>query len=290
MTEHRHEESSEGKVTASIVVHNTPHVQLDKVLDSLSKYPFEKIYIIDNGNNDSLAYCAEIPGIEYSKVDNRGFGAAHNIAIRKAMAEGSKFHLVLNADVWWHGDVIAPMIQYLNSNPKVGLVAPKTYYPDGFLQYTCRMLPSPYDLFTKRFIPEKLKNKRMKRYLLALHDHDYPLNSPYLLGSFMLFRIDALKETGLFDERFFMYPEDIDITRRIHETWKTIYWPEVSIIHEHQAASRKNLRMFGIHFFNMIKYFNKWGWISDPGRKQINKELIKQIHLLEPGKHQKGRG
>ena len=106
----------------------------------------------------------------------------------------------------------------------------------------------------------------------------------------MLFRIDALKEVGLFDERFFMYPEDIDITRRIHAKWKTLFWPEVSIIHEHQAASRHNIKMLMIHLYNMIKYFNKWGWFFDPLRKKFNQRLINQIHKLEPSKTQKGRG
>ena len=126
--------------------------------------------------------------------------------------------------------------------------------------------------------------------MLAGHDHDYDLNVPYLLGSFLLFRMEALKDTGLFDERFFMYPEDIDITRRIHEKWQTLYWPHVSIVHEHQAASRKNFKMLVIHLVNMIKYFNKWGWVFDKGRKEFNNDLKRNIKQLKPGKLQKGRG
>ena len=167
---------------------------------------------------------------------------------------------------------------------------PKVMYPDGDLQYTCRMLPTPLDLFAKRFLPPSLTKKRMERYLLASHNHDMPINCPYLLGSFLLFRNKALRECGLFDERFFMYPEDIDITRRIHEKWKTVYWPGVSIIHEHAAASRKSRRMLWIHISNMIKYFNKWGWFFDKKRRRFNSRLLKNISYLPPSGRPSARG
>lgn len=265
-------------VAASIVVHKTPSEQLSKAIDCLKNSPVEIIYVIDNSPDDSLRKVVrDKDKVRYFHVENNGFGAGHNIAIRKSMEEGADYHLVMNADVWWEGDIITPMIKYLESDIKTGLIAPKTYYPNGDLQYTCRMLPTPVDLFFKRFLPGNLKKKRMRRYLLQDHDHEKPLDCPYLLGSFMFFRMEALKETGLFDERFFMYPEDIDITRRVHEKWKTLYWPGVSIIHEHQQASSKNVRMFLIHFTNMVKYFNKWGWICDRKREQFNSRLSSQV-------------
>ena len=92
----------------------------------------------------------------------------------------------------------------------------------------------------------------------------------------MFFRTEAFKTVGLFDERFFMYPEDIDITRRMHKYYKTLYWPEVSIVHAHRAASYKSKKMLAIHIVNMIKYFNKWGWIFDKERRIINKQTIEK--------------
>ena len=130
----------------------------------------------------------------------------------------------------------------------------------------------------------------MDRYLLAAHDHDKELNCPYLLGSFLFFRNEALKDCGIFDERFFMYPEDIDITRRLHENWKTMYWPGVSIIHEHAAASRKSWKMLKIHFENMIRYFNKWGWIYDKKRRQFNRRLLSEISYIAPEDRPSARG
>lgn len=279
------------KQTASIVVHNTPEAQLEKALDCLLKSDVEMIYIVDNSPNDKLkSISGKDDKIIYIKTENNGYGAGHNIAIREAIKNGSQYHLVMNADVWWDDDVITPILEYLDNNEDVGLVSPKTFYPDGDIQYTTRKLPTPADLFLKRFMSGKLKERRMEKYLLKNHDHDYPLNSPYLLGSFMFFRVKALSDTGLFDERFFMYPEDIDITRRLNEKWKTMYWPGVSIVHEHQQASKKSFKMFWIHFINMVKYFNKWGWIKDPLRKKMNNQLLMDLKPLEMGKVQKGRG
>lgn len=278
-------------ITASIVVHNTSPKQLSKALDCLLKSKVEKVFIIDNSPKQDLKFIVQdSEKVSYYHVKNDGFGAGHNFAIKKAMVSGSKYHLVMNADVWWEGDVIERLEEYLNSNEDIGLISPKVFYPDGDLQYTCRLLPTPLDLFFKRFLPSKIGEKRMENYLLKHHDHDFPLNCPYLLGSFMFFRVEALKDSGQFDERFFMYPEDIDITRRIHKKWKTLYFPEVSIIHEHQQASKKSFKMFWIHFFNMVKYFNKWGWWKDSVRKEYNKSLLESIKKIPKGKVQKGRG
>ena len=264
-------------LSASIVLHKTPVQQLLKAVNLLLESPIEKIFLIDNSPEDSLRN--SIPSdirIEYHHVENHGFGSGHNIALNEILKDSSdenSFHLVMNADVWWDGDVITPLIDYLKQNPEVGMVMPKVFYPDGSLQYTARLLPTPYDVFAKRFFPTKLIEKRMERYLLKKKDHDEEFNCPYLLGSFLLFRNSALKDCGVFDERFFMYPEDIDITRRLHRKWKTMYWPGVSIVHEHAAASRKNLRMLWIHSLNMVRYFNKWGWFTDPERKFFNRRL-----------------
>jgi GT2 family glycosyltransferase len=89
--------------------------------------------------------------------------------------------------------------------------------------------------------------------------------------------LSAFEKVGLFDERYFMYPEDIDITRGMHQHYKTLYWPEVSIVHAHRAESYKSKKMLKIHIVNMIKYFNKWGWIFDSKRKHVNKEILEAL-------------
>lgn len=103
------------------------------------------------------------------------------------------------------------------------------------------------------------------------------MNVPYHQGSFMFFRLECFKKVGLFDERFFMYPEDIDITRRMHKWYRTMFVPSVTIVHAHRAASYKSKKMLKIHMVNMIKYFNKWGWIVDKERSAWNRKLLEEL-------------
>jgi GT2 family glycosyltransferase len=95
----------------------------------------------------------------------------------------------------------------------------------------------------------------------------------------MLLRTSALKVVGLFDERFFMYGEDVDLTRRIHEKFITLYYPGATVTHHHARDSDESLKMLWIHCVNLSRYFNKWGWFLDKRRAQINRELLNQRSL-----------
>jgi GT2 family glycosyltransferase len=97
----------------------------------------------------------------------------------------------------------------------------------------------------------------------------------------MFLRTKALTVSGLFDERFFMYPEDIDLSRRIHEHYDTLYYPHVFITHKHEAASYRNYKMLWIHIKNMVKYFNKWGWFKDKKREEINFSTLNKLGYFE---------
>lgn len=282
-------------ITASIVIHRTPAPQLLQASECLLSNPLlQRLYLVDNSPDESLHAVAESIGdarVEYIHVENRGFGAGHNEAIRRMAATEPhpKYHLVMNADVRWEGDVLGKLAGYMDWNPDVGMVMPRVWYPDGMLQYACRRLPTPWDLFAKRFLPRRLVEERMRRYLLADADHSQEFNCPYLLGSFLFFRTEALLEAGGFDERFFMYPEDIDITRRIHRRWRTMFWPGADIIHDHAAASRRSRKMLKIHIINMIRYFNKWGWVFDKERRAFNRRLEAWLRPA-PADAPRGRG
>ena len=76
---------------------------------------------------------------------------------------------------------------------------------------------------------------------------------------------------------FFMYPEDIDLTRRIHKKYRTVFYPKVSIVHHHEQSSYKNRKMLWVHIVNLIRYFNKWGWFFDRERRAMNKEILGQF-------------
>ena len=267
-------------ITASIVTYKTRKEDLDKVLSSALSDGVDMLYVVDHSPDDYLrALLPEDARIRYVKRPNLGYGAGHNHAIREAMECGADYHAVLNPDIYWEGDVIRQLAAYMGGNPDVGMMVPKVLYPDGKLQYVCKLIPTPYDLIANRFLPENLVRKRLRRFRLEDSGYDRVMNVPYMHGCFFMLRIDALRSEGLFDERFFMYPEDIDLTRRLNEKWQTLYYPPLSIYHAHEAASRKSWKMLRIHAANMIKYFNKWGWFFDRRRRQANSRTLRDLGL-----------
>lgn len=265
-------------ITASIVLYRTPVHEVKQIVSSLRKCPLiDDIWLIDNSEIQTEALMF-MPATYIFNQQNLGYGAGHNIAMRKAIAQRAKYHLVINSDITFEPGTIERLTDYMEANINVGHIMPAVKYQDGRHQYLAKLLPTPYDLMSRRFIPSCLTRKRTERF--ELHNlPDYrPSSVPYLSGCFMLLRCSALEKIGLFDERYFMYPEDIDLTRRIHSRFDTIYYPMVSITHNHTRASYQSLRMLWIHISNMCRYFNKWGWFSDKERNKFNNETLSQLY------------
>lgn len=265
-------------MNVSIVTYHTDIDELSRCLRSLDSPCVDTIYIVDNAADGVMRdFCAGIPSVEYLSSSNDGYGAGHNQAMLRSLEAGVDYHLVLNSDVEFEPCILEKAVSLMDSHDDIALVHPRLEYPDGRQQYTARLLPTPLDVFARRFLPGFLCRGRDRRYTLQFADRSEALNVPYVQGSFMLIRCQALRETGLFDTRFFMYPEDIDLTRRLHRRYKTLYWPGISAVHKHKAASYRNFRMLWIHIVNMVRYFNKWGWFADCERRRMNRTLLKYL-------------
>lgn len=265
-------------VNVSIVTYNTPVEELADCLRTLEKSVAGRVFVIDNSSRDDIReICSMFSKAEYEPSDNVGFGKAHNKALRRSVATDTEYHLVLNSDVRFESDIIEELARYMDEHEDVALVQPRVLNADGTDQYTCRMLPSPMNVFARRFLPKRISEKMDVLYLLKDFDHETELNVPYFQGSFLMLRVNALKNVGLFDERFFMYPEDIDISRRLHRKYRTMYYPYRTVTHDHRAASYHSMKMTVIHAANMMRYFNKWGWIADEERKRMNDEVVREM-------------
>lgn len=265
-------------LTASLVLyHNSPQ-EVEKLLDCVLKSPINKLYIIDNSRNDSFRILEKRSDkIRYIHNENIGYGGAHNIAIRDAINIGAKYHIVVNPDIYFDDGTVEALVEYMDCNDDVGWVMPRVVYPNGDLQYLCKLLPTPFDLIFRRFIPKQWFKSNREKFELRDFGYDRELNVPFLSGCFMFLRVSALQDIGLFDERFFMYGEDIDLSRRMHYKYKTMFYPKATIIHAHKADSYKNRKMLLIHIKNIVLYFNKWGWLIDIERKRVNKSLLQNI-------------
>ena len=270
-------------LTASIVLFNTPKVQLDRLLSSIMQSNcVSQLYIIDNSPNDKFRILEKtIPVVRYIHNANLGYGAAHNIAIKEAIEEGSDYHVVLNPDVYFSQEVLPALLQYMDEHSDTVYLLPKVLYPNGDIQYLCKLLPTPLDLIFRRFFPGKLAEKQNYKYTLRQSGYDKIINPPCLSGCFMFLRVETLRKYQLFfDESFFMYCEDFDLMRRLHRVGKTIFFPNVSIIHDHGKESYKNRKMLLTHIKSACTYFNKYGWFFDKERRCMNSKIIAEIESL----------
>lgn len=238
-----------------------------------------KVYLIDNSptQSEELALLGGKVRYIWNKGENLGYGAAHNIAIRESVWSKTLCHLVMNTDIEVRAEDISYLHDFMAHNPQVGSIMPKVVYPSGEVQYLCKLLPTPLDVFSRRFLPDWLTRRRREHYELRASGYDKMMNVPYLSGCFMFLRTEAVLQARLFDERYFMYPEDIDLTRTIHRDYLTLYLPDVTIIHHHAKGSYHNPRLLWVHIVNMCRYFNKWGWFFDSERRLMNKLTLEQL-------------
>ena len=269
------------QLNVSIVLYHNPEEQVIRAISSVLDTSLKvKLYLIDNSSNDNLKILSELDKriIYIFNNANLGFGKAHNIAIKKSIEDKVPYHLVLNPDVYFRRGVLEEVYEFMEKNRDVGLIMPKVVYPNGEIQYLCKLLPTPLDLILRRFIPVKsLKERRNYIYELRFTGYNKIMNVPYLSGSFMFLRVSVLEEIGLFDERFFMYLEDTDLSRRIHRMYKTLYYPYVEVVHEYGKGSYKSMKLLLYHIRSAILYFTKWGWFFDKERKEINSKVLKQL-------------
>jgi len=267
-------------ISASIVLYKNDQEMLIQAIDSFLNTDFHvKLFLVDNSPTNQLSCLAKDPRIVYIfSGQNLGFGKAHNLALKETLKK-SKYHLILNPDVSFPKGTLETLFNFMETNGSVGLVSPKILNWDGEIQYLCKKLPTPQDLFFRRFgstLIGKLFGVNNHYYEMRYNNYEESFQAPSMSGCFMFFRSAALDKIGLFDERYFMYVEDIDISRRMFEAFGNVYYPSAYIYHGHERASYSINRLLIVHIFSAIRYFNKWGWFFDLNRKNLNRKVDKK--------------
>lgn len=267
------------KISGSLVLfHNNP-AQYEVAISCFLNSCADCLYVVDNSSPPLENSLFKHPRIRYiSTGANLGFGAAHNLAIAM-VGTSSDAHLILNPDIAFGVDVIEKLGGVLDLTPETGALMPRINYPDGSIQYLCKLLPTPIDLIFRRFVPLKSIRFRInRRYEMQKFRQDLPINAPSLSGCFLLVRTRLLHLLHGFDERYFMYMEDVDLVRRIGDICNTIYYPLVSVEHAYAKGSYRNLKLLGYHLRSAIKYFNKWGWVFDSTRRRRNNQALQFLN------------
>ncbi|WP_458403093.1 glycosyltransferase family 2 protein [Methanobrevibacter sp.] len=248
-------------VSVVIVNYQTFDLTKDTINSILSySYPFDyEVIVVDNASgDDSLSRLQDYfkDKVKFIASDeNRGFAAGNNLALRNVE---SNYVLLLNSDTVVWENTLENVYDYMQANPDVGACGCRVRLENGELDKACkRTFPNVKNSFFRLFhIPNKSKDDN---YNLTDLPDDGIYEIDCLTGAFMFIRNKALKQTGLLDETFFMYGEDIDLCYRIKQAgWKIIYYGESSITHLKGASSKKQKSKLLYEFYRaMYVYYKK---------------------------------
>jgi len=248
-------------ITASIVIYRENFKVLEKAMGSfLDSTLSKKLYIIDNSPSNEFKNKIQNDSVEYIYSNkNIGFGKGHNSILHKLTSK-NKYHLILNPDVSFHPEILEKLVLKMESSESLSMIAPRVLNTNNKLLYTARRYPSLFELIF-RFLGVFKKFTTTGEY--KNQNHKKSFSPDFVQGSFMLFKTEDLLRLKGFDERYFMYMEDVDICRKIDLSGKRkLYFPATEIIHTHRKGSSKEFRLFFIHISSIIKYFIKWGFSS----------------------------
>ena len=258
-----------------IIVNYHSQNQLTLCLRSLFRSPlsldFETIVVDNNSGDDLKDLINNYPGVKFIfNEKNLGMGGGNNLGIDQARG---KYILILKPDTIINALAIEILVDYLSKNPLVGLVGPKLLNSDNSLQMSCARFPSFFLPLWQRTFLGKLFPKQSQRFLMNDFNHQNIQEVDWLMGSCLLFKKEIKLSSGeifrpRFDQRYFMYFEDIDLAKQIKQKGlKVVYNPKASIIHDHQRQSARYPWYLAVlvdplarqHIISWLKYFQKWG-------------------------------
>ncbi|KAB2788087.1 glycosyltransferase [Brucella anthropi] len=258
-------------LTISIVTFNPDFDELKKTLDSL-KIALNKlgsqtssITIVDNSISNKVTsfLSGHYPELFLNLIHgqgNIGFGQGHNLAI---MQQTGEFHLILNPDIRLDPDALLNAVSFMRTNEHCGLLSPCATWPNGQRQYLCKRYPAVFDLILRGFAPKVIRSlfsARLARYeLQAETQSNVYWNPPIVSGCFMFFRSTSLKNIGGFNDRFFLYFEDFDLSLRSQKISSTAYVPAIRVIHAGGHASKKGWWHIKVFILSAMTFYKIHG-------------------------------
>ena len=251
------------RLSVSIVLYNNGEV-IFQLLDSMLRHldlSGITVYIVDNGSIDGAAERIELDYPEFVVLRNPrnpGFGSGHNQVLGLI---ASDYHLVLNPDVVFNDDALTPMLDYLDSHPEAAIITPRILNQDGSEQVLPKMRPHLRHLLARRqLLPRRMSQKLCAEYTLASTAINQPTVIDCATGSCLIIRTALYKRLKGFDQQFFMYFEDYDLSLRAAEYGRVVFFPRTSIIHGYTRAGARRPKAFLQQVSSMLRFFFKHGW------------------------------
>jgi len=214
--------------------------------------------VVDNGSSDGTvdAVRQRFPAVRVIEAENRGLCAGWNRGIAATDAEHV---LVLNADAWLVEDALDALLAAAGRHPRAAVIGPRLLNPDGSLQRSVRGFPTAWRLATEYLYLRKLapRSKALNAFYGAGFDHGSERVVDWVMGSCMFLRRAAFDDVGPFDERYFLFSEEVDWMRRAADRgWSVVFTPDARCVHMGGASHggrlfrenvRGNLRYLSLH-------------------------------------------
>ena len=188
---------------------------------------------------------------------NLGFGRANNAVLPHIQ---SRYHLLVNPDVTFEPDLIGRMVAWMDEHPEAAVLTPRVFFPDGTEQFLPKKQPTVRYLLGGRLekLGEPFRSYR-RDYTLQGQEITQPTPVGFATGCFLLIRTELFKELQGFDDRFFLYLEDSDLSRRVMQKGQIIYHPDMCITHAWHRENTKTFKGNMRQVHSIIKFFKKWG-------------------------------
>ncbi|MEW5959442.1 MAG: glycosyltransferase family 2 protein [Chloroflexota bacterium] len=241
---------------------------LNSIFHSQGKLTFE-VYVVDNASTDGSSDMvrSEFPQVKLiASPVNGGFAYANNLGLRRSGFDNGgrllppppRYALLLNPDTVLPSTALVDMVAFMDDQPEAGAAGPKLVLPDGSLDLACRRaFPTPAVSFYRMVGLARLfpGHRLFGRYNMTFADPDEQIEVDSVVGAFMMVRREAIAQTGLLDESYFMYGEDLDWAYQIKANgWKIYYHPAVTVTHVKRAASRHSPRA-RVEFYRAMDIF-----------------------------------
>jgi len=195
---------------------------------------------------------------------NLGYGKAVNLLVNSFVSL-PPYIAVLNTDLSWSSETFPVALKWLSCNKDVCLAVPQIVNPNGDIEKLCKRNPTLLALFSRRFFPEYAKPKWLKRYdaWYCMNDYDYTsiFESSYLSGCCMIINSSIFIKSGGFDERYFLYLEDADLTRKLSSFGRCVHFPYANVTHNWGRGNHKEMWLSMINILSACQYFLKWGLV-----------------------------
>lgn len=248
-------------ISACIVAYNSKG-EIGGALESLknSEAPAE-VFVVDNASRDGSAQWVreKAPWARVIALEkNVGFGAGNNQALPYL---DSQYHVLVNPDVTFPPELLGKMAAYMGTHPETVILTPRVMNPDGTEQFLPKKEISVHALLGGRLEALGGPFKRWRaEYTLKGQEINGPIPVDFATGCFLFIRTEAFKRLGGFDERFFLYQEDSDLSRRAKALGEITYHPDFAVTHAWARENKKTFRGNLRQIRSMCQYFHKWGW------------------------------